>query len=134
MRTVGGSVRLSTFGSRLDRGHTFSVPHSPIGITGALVIWASRAAPQRPFSSGSKNAGPRGIVPCGMIATTSPPARASAAASQRLVRAARPVDPDAAHRRGQLADDRYVEHLLLAEEAHGAPALAMTTDIAAGSK
>ena len=71
---------MSTFGSRLERGHTRSVPHSPIGMTGAFVSAASRAAPQRPFSSGSKNAGPRGIVPCGMIATTSPPVRASAAA------------------------------------------------------
>jgi hypothetical protein len=67
-------------GSRLERGQTFSVPHSPTGITGAFVIAASRAAPQRPFSSGSKNAGPRGIVPCGIIATRCPSSSTSAAA------------------------------------------------------
>ena len=36
---------------------------------------ASLAAPQRPFSSGSKNAGPRGMVPWGMRATSSPASR-----------------------------------------------------------
>ena len=60
LRRVG---RLSTFGSRHERGHTFSVPHRPIGMTGARVIAASRAAPQRPFSTGSKNAGPAGSCP-----------------------------------------------------------------------
>jgi hypothetical protein len=38
--------------------------------------------------------------------------------AQGLVGARTPLDPDAAHRLGQLADDGGVEHLLLAEEAH----------------
>ena len=79
---------------------------------------ASRAAPQRPLSFGSKNALPRGMVPCGMIATMSPLASASRSGLQRLVAAGAAVDADAAHRRGDLADHRGVEHLLLAEEAH----------------
>ena len=78
--TSGGSATLSTLGRRLDRGHTRSVPHSPTGMTGALVSCASRAAPQRPLSTGSKNAGPLGIVPWGMIPTTSPPSIADTAA------------------------------------------------------
>ena len=90
----------------------------PMGMTGALVMAASRAAPHRPFSSGSKKARPRGMVPCGMSATTSPACRASAAAargsSEPVPRSTR-MPPMAA---AMLADDRRVEHLLLAEEAH----------------
>ena len=36
--TVGGVTTFSTFGTRADRGHTFSVPHSPMGMTGASVV------------------------------------------------------------------------------------------------
>ena len=36
-RIVGGLVTFSMFGSRALRGHTFSVPHSPTGMTGARV-------------------------------------------------------------------------------------------------
>ena len=57
MRTSGGSVTLRTLGNRLDRGQTFSVPHIPSGMTGACDSLASRAAPNRPFSTGSKKAG-----------------------------------------------------------------------------
>ena len=79
--TVGGLVTFQMRGSRSDRGHTFSVPHSPMGTTGTFVSAARRAAPQRPFSSGSKNTGPRGMVPWGRIATSSPAARAAAAST-----------------------------------------------------
>ena len=89
-------------------------------MTGARVSAARRAAPQRPFSFGSKNAAPRGIVPCGMIATRSPLLECLGGGLQRLVGAGAAIDADAAHRRGDLADDRGVEHLLLAEEANGA--------------
>ena len=51
--TVGGVTRFVTFGTRAERGHTFSVPHRPMGITGAFVSAARRAAPQRPFNCGS---------------------------------------------------------------------------------
>ena len=61
--TVGGFVTLRMFGSRAERGHTFSVPHTPMGMTGASVIAARRAASQRPFSSGSKKAFPAGSCP-----------------------------------------------------------------------
>ena len=40
-------------GSLALRGQTFSVPHTPSGMTGAFVSAARRAAPQRPLSSGS---------------------------------------------------------------------------------
>ncbi|CAB4364257.1 unannotated protein [freshwater metagenome] len=50
---VGGFHTFSSAGKRAERGHTCSVPHSPIGITGAFVIAARRAAPQRPFNTGS---------------------------------------------------------------------------------
>ena len=50
-------------------------------MTGAPVAWARRAAPQRPFSTGSKNAGPRGIVPSGASDTASPARRARMACS-----------------------------------------------------
>ena len=71
--TVGGLARFNTLGNLALRGHTCSVPHSPTGMIGALPIAAKRAAPQRPFSLGSKKARPRGMVPWGMIATISPP-------------------------------------------------------------
>ena len=80
-RTVGGCVRFTTFGTRDERGHTSSDPQMPMGMTGAPVRAASFAAPQRPSSLGSKKASPRGMVPCGRIATTWPPAIASAARS-----------------------------------------------------
>ena len=70
---------LRTLGTRAARGQTCSVPHTPIGTTGAPVMAASRAAPLLPLSTGSKNASPRGIVPCGMITTGSPASSASAA-------------------------------------------------------
>ena len=70
----------STAGSRAERGHTFSVPQIPIGITGAPLIAASRAAPQRPRSSGSKNARHAGSCPPASAPTMSPLASASAAA------------------------------------------------------
>ncbi len=78
--TRGGLVRFATFGTLALRGHTFSVPHSPIGTTGAPLITASLAAPHRPCSSGSKNALPLGMVPWGIIATSSPAASAREAA------------------------------------------------------
>ncbi len=77
----GGSVMFITSGKRALRGQTFSVPQSPTGITGTRVWAARRAAPQRPLSSGSKNAGPRGMVPWGMSATSWPADSAAAAAS-----------------------------------------------------
>lgn len=80
MVTTGGSVTFPRFGNLADRGHTFSVPHKPTGITGTRDSWARRAAPQRPRSFGLKNSRPRGIVPCGIIATMSPAANASSAA------------------------------------------------------
>ena len=52
---------------------------------------ASRAAPHLPLSTGSKNAGPRGIVPCGMSATSSPASSAFGRLAQRLVRARSPA-------------------------------------------
>ena len=79
--------------------------------------------PSRPFSTGSKNASPRGIVPWGISATSSPASSASAAAVSGSSEPRAPLDPDAAHGPGELADDRRVEHLLLAEEADRAPAL-----------
>ena len=79
-RITGRSVK-SKRGSRRLRGHTRSVPHRPTGMTGAWVAWARRAAPQRPFSSGSKNAGPRGIVPSGASDTASPACSARMACS-----------------------------------------------------
>jgi hypothetical protein len=80
-RTVGGCTTFHTRGRRSERGHTASVPHTPIGTTGTPVWAARRAAPHRPFSSGSKNARPRGIVPWGRMATSSPLASAAAASS-----------------------------------------------------
>ena len=121
---IGTGSRRSSRGRRWLRGHTFSVPHSPHGITGACVAWASRAAPQRPFSTGSKNAGPRGIVPSGAIATASP------ASSTRMACSSGSFEPDDRLTRmppaifDQTADDRDVEDLLLAEEAERATGLA----------
>ena len=79
--TFGGLATFHNIGTCELRGHTFSVPHSPIGITGAPVRNARRAAPQRPCNTGSKKARPRGMVPCGMIATISPASSAALAAS-----------------------------------------------------
>ena len=58
-----GGLKVSSRGAFDFRGQTRSVPQSPTGMTGAFVRAASLAAPQRPTSTGSKNAGPRGIVP-----------------------------------------------------------------------
>ena len=113
---------LRTLGRRLERGHTFSVPHKPTGMIGASVSWCSRAAPQRPFNTGSKKAGPRGIVPCGARATSSPASRAATAACNGSSDPLARCDPDAPHRRGDVADHGGVEDLLLAEEAHRPPA------------
>ena len=77
----GDATTLVTLGSRDERGHTCSVPHTPSGITGAPVAAARRAAPDLPRNRGSKNASPRGIVPCGVTISTSPLRRASSAAS-----------------------------------------------------
>ena len=100
--------------------HLLGAPDARSGSTGAPVIAASRAAPHRPFSTGSKNAGPRGIVPCGMSATSSPACERRGRRLQRFVATRCPrstrMPPMA---RGELPDDRGVEHLLLAEEADG---------------
>ena len=80
MITSGGDVTFVMFGSLALRGHTFSVPQIPIGITGARVAAASLAAPHLPFRIGSKNARPRGMVPCGINATKSPALISSVAA------------------------------------------------------
>ena len=123
IRTTGGSVRLSTFGSRAERGHTFSVPHSPTGMTGAPLSWARRAAPQRPFSSRIEErraAWDRALRH----------QRHHLAAEQRVgrrlerlvgsgARSTR-MPPIAAASWPTIGD---VEHLLLAEEAHGAAGL-----------
>ena len=77
--TRGGCWRLATLGTLDDRGHTFSVPHSPMGMTGAPVSAARRAAPVLPCRTGSKKASPRGMVPWGSTMTTSPARRAAAA-------------------------------------------------------
>ena len=61
--TCGGCARLKTFGGGRYAGQTRSVPHKPTGMTGTLVMAARRAAPQRPLSTGSKKASPRGMVP-----------------------------------------------------------------------
>ncbi len=108
----------STSGNRAFRGQTFSVPHRPTGMTGTRVLAARRAAPHRPLSSGSKNAGPRGIVPWGMSGDQLAGGQRVGRGLQRLVGAGPPVDPDAAHGLGDVADDRGVEDLLLAQEAH----------------
>ena len=113
----------STFGSRSLRGHTFSVPHSPTGITGARVMSARRAAPHRPFSTGSKNAWPRGIVPCGMIATSSPASSAAAAAFNGSSEPGAPLDADATHRLRDLTDDGASKTSFLPRKRTGRPAL-----------
>ena len=79
-RTVGGWASAATSGSLADRGQTCSVPHRPTGTTGAPVAAARRAVPVLPCSTGSKNASPRGIVPCGRTMTTSPARSAASAA------------------------------------------------------
>ena len=117
--TLGGSVTFHRFGILALRGHTFSVPHNPMGITGAPLICARRAAPHRPFSTGSKKARPRGIVPCGIIATISPASSAASASLRGSSLPGPPLDADAAHGPGHVADDGGVEHLLLPQEAHG---------------
>ena len=122
-RISGRSAR-SKRGRRRLRGHTCSVPHRPTGMTGAWVAWARRAAPQRPFSSGSKNAGPRGIVPSGRQRHGLAGPQGADGVLQRLARTRRAVDPDAAGHLRQEPDDRGVEDLLLAEEAERAPGLA----------
>ena len=48
IRTVGGFATAVTAGTRAARGQTASVPHSPMGTTGAPVIAASRAQPVLP--------------------------------------------------------------------------------------
>ena len=76
---------------------------------------ARRVAPGRPCNSGSKNAWPRGIVPCGISATSSPAfSERSASMSGRsdpLPRSTR-MPPSARER----PDDGRVEHFLLSEE------------------
>ena len=62
------------------RPHLLGAPQPHRDRPAPCVIAASLAAPHRPFSTGSKNAGPRGIVPSGMSATISPASSASAAA------------------------------------------------------
>ena len=121
--STGGPIRTVTRGrrsgsmrgSRAFLGQTCSVPHRPIGITRALVIAARRATPHRPCSSGSKNAGPRGIVPWGAIITTSPARNATAAASrgssEPVPRSTRIVTD----RPSERTEDRRVQHLLLTE-------------------
>ncbi len=105
---------MSTFGSRDERGHTFSVPHRPTGITGAPVIAASRAAPQRPLSIGfeeRRTAWDRALRhDRDHLATGQRVGRRL----ERLVGAGAAIDADAAHRLRELTDHRNVEHLLLA--------------------
>ena len=61
--TVGGFVTLRMFGSRAERGHTFSVPHSPMGMTGASVAAARRAAPNGPSARDRRTPRPAGSCP-----------------------------------------------------------------------
>ena len=79
--TSGRPRMLATCGTDEERGQTFSVPVMAKGMTGTLVSWASRAAPGKPVI-GSKKWIPRGIVPSGIIATISPPARERTAAAK----------------------------------------------------
>ena len=60
-------------------------PTARRGSRAPSVIAASRAAPHRPLSTGSKNARPRGIVPCGMSATSSPRLERLGRGGERLV-------------------------------------------------
>ena len=53
MVTFGGFNTFHTSGTCELRGHTFSVPQMPIGMTGAPVNTAKRAAPHRPCNAGS---------------------------------------------------------------------------------
>ena len=80
MVTRGGCRTRVKAGVRAERAHTFSGPQSPTGMTIAPVAAASRAVPVLPFNAGSKNASPRGIVPCGNTITTSPARSAASAA------------------------------------------------------
>ena len=126
-RIVGGFVTFSTFGSRALRGHTFSVPHSPTGITGtprhvreagrAPAALQHRVEERRPARDRALRHDRHELAGV----------ERGDRCLQRLVRAGAAVDADAAERLRELTDDGRVEHLLLAEEAHGPARLARTS-------
>ena len=99
------------------RGHTFSVPHRPTGMTGTPVICARRAAPQRPLQLRVEERRAARDRALGRHADQVAAAQRVGGALERFVRAGAAVDADAAHRLGERADDGHVEHFLLAEEA-----------------
>ena len=86
--TVGAPSTLASFGRRAERGQTASVFHRPTGTTAAPVEAASRAAPVLPWSTGSKKACPRGIVPCGRMTSPSPARRTRSAGTRAPAAAA----------------------------------------------
>ena len=132
--TRGGCCTAVISGTREARGQTRSVPHTPIGTTGAPVWAASRAVPVRPFRTGSKNSAPRGMVPWGSTMTTSP-ARSEAAAlrigSGDLVPRSTGMPPRARARRPTTGASKTS---CLAKKRTGRPSRAATRPMAATSK
>ena len=107
-----GHVR-SLRAARPDR----SVPHRPIGITGAPVACGQPGGAPAALELGIEERRPLGMVPWGIIATISPHGERLLGGLERVVGSGAPIDPDTADGLGDLADDRNVEDLLLAEEA-----------------
>ena len=98
--TRGGWGRVVMMGTLDDRGQTRSVPHSPMGTTGAPVSAASRAVPVWPRSTGSKNASPAGNGPLGQHDDHLAGPQGRGGLAHRLGRAGTALDGDAAERHG----------------------------------
>ena len=125
---------MSTFGSRLERGHTLSVPHSPIGITGAF---GHRGQPGRAPAALQLGVEERRATRDRALRHDRHDLAAGEGVGgglQRLVGAGAAVDPDAAHRGGQLADDGASNTSFLPRKRTVRPLRAIASDIAAESK
>ena len=116
--TRGGCWRAAKLGTLDERGQTRSVPHRPIGMTGAPVSAASRAAPVWPTQDRIEEGLAPGDGPLGQDDDHLAGPQGGRGPPHRVRRPAPPVHLDAAEGPGQVAHDRGVEHLLLGQEAH----------------
>ena len=117
VRTVGGLVTLVTLGSRAAaRPHLLGAPQPDRDdrrLRHAPPDGRRRAVPS---ARGRRTARPRDRA-LGHQRHQLARLQRLGRGAERLVGAAPPLDADAAHGPGERADDRRVEHLLLAEEA-----------------
>ena len=132
--TVGGSVTLSTLGTREERGHTFSVPHNPTGMTGTGHLREPGRTPPA-LQLRVEEGRPAGDGALGHDRDHLAGTERLGRELQRLVGSGAAVDADAAHRRGDLPDDRGTSNTsFLPRKRTVRPVFAITIAITIGSK